>query len=218
VHGAGAHRYAQFLQGTLDMVMHWHASADNYERECAKFPGFVTRFRVSKMESNDYVDYENYRHVVHKWHFKITKALVTCLESGDYIQIRNAILVLQGILSCFPAIVNLANVIDKRIEKVKRDEKNNRNDLYVLANSYSGRLRAKKSKLLQEKDFHQVRKPEKKPPPPPQQTADATPQPPVANGVDAAKNKVGHAPGQRSTATSAVCCQSIRNNNRQCIY
>lgn len=46
------------------------------------------------------------------------QALVTCLESEDYIQIRNAILVLQGILSCFPAIVNLANVIDKRIEKV----------------------------------------------------------------------------------------------------
>ena len=48
----------------------------------------------------------------------IPQALVTCLESKDYIQIRNAILVLQGIHSCFPAIVNLANVIDKRIEKV----------------------------------------------------------------------------------------------------
>ena len=48
----------------------------------------------------------------------MSQALVTCLESTDYIQIRNAILVLQGILSCFPAIVNLANVIDKRIEKV----------------------------------------------------------------------------------------------------
>ncbi|KAA0187509.1 hypothetical protein HAZT_HAZT001113 [Hyalella azteca] len=172
-----AHRYGQFLHGTLQMVMHWHSSSDNYERECAKFPGFVTRFRVSKMESNDYVDYENYRHVVHKWHFKITKALVTCLESGDYIQIRNAILVLQSILTCFPAIVNLANVIDKRIEKVKKDEKNNRNDLYVLANSYSGRLRAKKSKLLQEKDFHQVRKPDEKRPP--QQGGE-----PATNGVD----------------------------------
>jgi len=151
-------RYAQFLQGTLEMVMHWHASADNYEKECAKFPGFVTRFRVSKMESNDYVDYENYRHVVHKWHFKMTKALVTCLESKDYIQIRNAILVLQGIHASFPAIVNLANVVDKRIEKVKKEERNVRNDLYVLANSYSGRLRGKKSALLQEKDFHQVRR------------------------------------------------------------
>lgn len=81
-----AHRYAQFLQGTLDMVMHWHASSDNYEKECAKFPGFVTRFRVSKMESNDYVDYENYRHVVHKWHFKITKvcSLLHRIESSIF--------------------------------------------------------------------------------------------------------------------------------------
>ena len=66
-----------------------------------------------------------------------------------------------------------------RVIQVKRDEKNNRNDLHVLANSYSGRLRAKKCKLLQEKDFHQVRKPEEKKPPPP-----------VTNGVD--KNKVSH--------------------------
>lgn len=47
-----------------------------------------------------------------------SQALVTCLESGDYIQIRNAILILQGILPRFPAIMNLAPVIDKRIEKV----------------------------------------------------------------------------------------------------
>ena len=53
-----------------------------------------------------------------KCFLRLLQALVTCLESGDYIQIRNAILVLQGVLSCFPAIVNLANVIDKRIEKV----------------------------------------------------------------------------------------------------
>ena len=60
--------------------------------------------------------------------------------------------------------------------QVKKDEKNNRNDLYVLANSYSGRLRAKKPKLLSEKDFHVVRKPEEKK------------NPPVANGVE---SKVG---------------------------
>lgn len=46
------------------------------------------------------------------------QALVMCLESGDYIQIRNAILILQGIIQRFPAITNLAAVIEKRIEKV----------------------------------------------------------------------------------------------------
>ncbi|XP_068227072.1 THO complex subunit 2 isoform X2 [Palaemon carinicauda] len=153
-----ANRYARFLLGTLETVMHWHASQSNYEKECANYPGFVTKYRVSRQEANDYVDYENYRHVVHKWHYKITKALVTCLESGDYIQIRNAILILQGILSRFPAITNLAAVIEKRIERVKNQEKSRRNDLYVLANSYSGRLKAAKSTLMPETDFHIVPK------------------------------------------------------------
>ncbi|XP_042869618.1 THO complex subunit 2-like [Penaeus japonicus] len=153
-----AHRYGRFLLGTLDTVMHWHASQQNYEKECANYPGFVTKYRVSRQEANDYVDYENYRHVVHKWHYKITKALVTCLESGDYIQIRNAILILQGILQRFPVISNLAAVIEKRIEKVKNEERNRRNDLYVLANSYSGRLKAAKPNLMPETDFHIVPK------------------------------------------------------------
>ncbi|KAK3866040.1 hypothetical protein Pcinc_028398 [Petrolisthes cinctipes] len=157
-----ANRYARFLLGTLDTVMEWHASPDNYERECASFPGFVTKYRVSRQEANDYVDYENYRHVVHKWHYKITKALVTCLESGDYIQIRNAILILQGVIQRFPAITNLAAVIEKRIEKVKSNERHRRNDLYVLANSYSGRLKAIKPSLMPETDFHIV---PKRPPP-----------------------------------------------------
>ncbi|XP_071535376.1 THO complex subunit 2 isoform X1 [Panulirus ornatus] len=153
-----AHRYARFLLGTLETVMHWHASQANYEKECANYPGFVTKYRVSRQEANDYVDYENYRHVVHKWHYKITKALVTCLESGDYIQIRNAILILQGILQHFPAITNLAAVIEKRIEKVKMEERNRRNDLYVLANSYSGRLKSAKTHLMPETEFHIVPK------------------------------------------------------------
>ncbi|KAG7167870.1 THO complex subunit 2-like [Homarus americanus] len=153
-----AHRYARFLLGTLETVMHWHASHTNYEKECANYPGFVTKYRVSRQEANDYVDYENYRHVVHKWHYKITKALVTCLESGDYIQIRNAILILQGIIQRFPAITNLAAVIEKRIEKVKVEERNRRNDLYVLANSYSGRLKAIKPNLMPETEFHIVPK------------------------------------------------------------
>ena len=45
---------------------------------------------------------------------------------------------------------------------MKQEEKNGRNDLYVLANSYSGRLKSKKPTLLQENDFHIVRRSEPK--------------------------------------------------------
>ncbi|XP_076041102.1 THO complex subunit 2-like protein isoform X4 [Oratosquilla oratoria] len=160
-----AQRYGRFLLGTLETVMHWHSSRENYEKECANYPGFVTKYRVSKQEANDYVDYENYRHVVHKWHYKVTKALVMCLESGDYIQIRNTILILQAVSPKFPAITNLAGVIEKRIEKVKQEERSNRNDLYVLANSYSGRLKAMKSVLILESEFHIVTKKKVEPKP-----------------------------------------------------
>ena len=83
----------------------------------------MTKFRVTSntekaASGDDHVDYENYRHVCHKWHYKIAKALVVCLESKDYVQIRNALTVLFKILPFFPVIINLTNVIEKRIEKV----------------------------------------------------------------------------------------------------
>ena len=110
-----------------------------FERECSGYPGFITKFRVTEKNSSsnetDTVDFENYRfvkwlnltemkvtvvfrHVCHKWHYKIAKALVVCLESKDFVQIRNSLIVLTKIIQHFPAIQNLATVIEKRIEKV----------------------------------------------------------------------------------------------------
>ena len=74
--------------------------------------------KLDKAGDDDHVDYENYRHVCHKWHYKIAKALVVCLESQDYVQIRNALTILSKILPFFPVMIPLANVIEKRIEKV----------------------------------------------------------------------------------------------------
>merc|ERR1711881_680593 len=109
----------------LDIVMRWHKSREIFENECVGFPGFVTKFRVATNDapedaknSKDHVDYENYRHVVHKWHFKIAKALVVCLESKNFVPIRNSLIVLTKIIQHFPAIQNLATVIEKRVEKV----------------------------------------------------------------------------------------------------
>jgi len=98
-----------------------------------------------------------YRHVCHKWHYKIAKALVVCLESKDYVQIRNALTVLFKILPYFPVIQNLANVIEKRIGKVCEQEKEQRKDLYVIATSYKGQLKARKANFMKESDFHQVK-------------------------------------------------------------
>lgn len=133
-----ASRYGRFLCGVLQNTMKWHSSKETYDKECANTPGFVTKFRVSNefSEPNDNVHFENYRHVCHKWHYKITKSLLHLLESGEYVQIRNGLIVLIKLLPTFPIIGKLAQFIEKRINKVREEEKNNRQDLYTLATSY----------------------------------------------------------------------------------
>lgn len=54
----------------------------------------------------------------HKWHYKITKAMVVCLDSGDYVQIRNALIVLIRVLPHFPVLEKLAQIIERKVEKV----------------------------------------------------------------------------------------------------
>ena len=103
------------------------------------------------------MDFENYRHVCHKWHYKIAKALVVCLESKNFVPIRNSLIVLTKIIQFFPAIQNLATVIEKRVEKVCEEEKEKRQDLYIKARSYQGQLISRKQKMMKEGDFHVVK-------------------------------------------------------------
>ncbi|KDR14733.1 THO complex subunit 2 [Zootermopsis nevadensis] len=153
-----ANRYGRFLCAMLETVMRWHSEKATFEKECSNYPGFVTKFRVSNQfsEANDHVGYENYRHVCHKWHYKITKAMVVCLDSKDYVQIRNSLIILIKILPHFPVLAKLSQIIERKIEKVREEEKNQRQDLFILATSYSGQLKAKSASMIRETDFHQV--------------------------------------------------------------
>ncbi|GIY31130.1 THO complex subunit 2 [Caerostris extrusa] len=150
-------RYGLFLSSMLETVMRWHSDKAIFDKECADFPGFMTKFKVADKNGDssvDHVDYENYRHVCHKWHFKITRSIVKCLESGEFVPIRNGLLLLRKIAPQFPKIVGLAGALERRIEKLKAEEKERRQDLYVLATGYAGILRNKKSYLVPEEEFH----------------------------------------------------------------
>uniref|UniRef100_A0A182J8B0 THO complex subunit 2 n=1 Tax=Anopheles atroparvus TaxID=41427 RepID=A0A182J8B0_ANOAO len=153
-----ATRYGRFLCAMLETVMRWHSEEATFNKECANYPGFVTKFRVSNQysEAIDHVNYENYRHVCHKWHYKITKAMVFCLDSKDYMQIRNSLIILMRILPHFPVLAKLSQIIEKKVEKVREEEKNQRQDLFVLASSYIGQLKARAAQMMLESDFHQV--------------------------------------------------------------
>lgn len=83
--------------------------------------------------------------------------MVFCLDSKDYMQIRNSLIILMKILPHFPVLTKLSQIIEKKVEKVKDEEKNQRQDLYILAASYIGQLKAKASQMIRESDFHQVK-------------------------------------------------------------
>ncbi|XP_051169390.1 THO complex subunit 2 isoform X1 [Leptopilina boulardi] len=153
-----ANRYGRFLCAMLDTVMRWHSEKAIFDKECSNYPGFVTKFRVSNQfsEANDMVGFENYRHVCHKWHYKITKAIVVCLDSKDYVQIRNSLIILIKILPHFPVLSKLSQILERKVEKVREEERGQRQDLHVLATSYSGQLKAKTPSMIRESDFHHV--------------------------------------------------------------
>ncbi|CAH8568858.1 unnamed protein product [Heterobilharzia americana] len=154
-----AHRYGRFLCAVLELVMRWHASEEVFNQECGQYPGFVTVFRKTYqgLDANtkpDQLQYENYRHVVHKWHYRITKAIVACLESGNYVQIRNALIVLTRILPQYPKITQFGSAVERRVNKLKEEEKDRRPDLKALAFSYAGLMRPHRAKWVSEEEFH----------------------------------------------------------------
>jgi THO complex subunit 2 len=161
-----ARRYGHFLLGLLETVMHWHSDSNIFDVECAHFPGFLTVFRNALASSSnnnntstpvnkqEQLDYENFRHVCHKWHYKLTKSFIVCLESSEYLQMRNSLIILTKILPHYPRLIGFYSALDKRVEKIVKDEKDKRHDLFTIASVYLGQLRSRKSFMVDEAKFH----------------------------------------------------------------
>lgn len=84
------------------------------------------------------------------------QAIVLCLDSKDYVQIRNSLIILIKILPHFPVLAKLSQILERKVEKVREEERGQRQDLHVLATSYSGQLKAKTPSMIRESDFHHV--------------------------------------------------------------
>nr|KAI8727622.1 THO complex subunit 2 [Biomphalaria glabrata] len=142
--------------------MRWHSSPAIYEKECFNFPGFLTVFRKGTDMNNkmNRLDYVNYRHVCHKWHFRLTKSVITCLESKNYSQMRNSLIVLTKILPNFPSMTQIGMAIERRVDKLSKEEKDKRPDIYALVILYAGQLMSKKPTWVQETEFH-IKEPKK---------------------------------------------------------
>ena len=57
-------------------------------------------------------------------------------------------------LPYFPKVTHLAQAIEKRVEKMRNDEKDARPDLASLAMAYVVKMKSQKSKLIAEEEFH----------------------------------------------------------------
>ena len=82
--------------------------------------------------------------------------MVSLLQSKDYMQVRNAFIVLMRILPIFPILSKFSQNLEKCVNKVIEEEKNQRQDLFILATSYIGQLKNRAIDMMKEADFHQM--------------------------------------------------------------
>lgn len=142
-----AGRLGRFFHDTLKMAYYWKSDESVYERECVNKPGFAVYFRYPNSQR---VSYSQFVRVHWKWSSRITKVLNQCMESKEYMEIRNALIVLTKISSVFPVIRKSGVNLEKRVAKLKGDE---REDLKVLATGVAAALAARKSSWLSEEEF-----------------------------------------------------------------
>ncbi|KAG8078866.1 hypothetical protein GUJ93_ZPchr0007g6205 [Zizania palustris] len=142
-----AGRLGRFLHETLKMAYYWKSDESVYERECGTKPGFAVYFRYPNSKR---VSYSQFVRVHWKWSSRMTKVLNQCMESKEYMEIRNALIVLTKISSIFPVIRKSGVNLEKRVAKLRGDE---REDLKVLATGVAAALAARKSSWLSEEEF-----------------------------------------------------------------
>lgn len=146
-----ATHYGRFLCNILKTTSLWHSSAQVYNEQCEQYPGSIIN-----IDNSEYINYETYRDICYKWHYRLTRSFSVALESNNYIQIRNALIVMISIIDYYPAIKHFGKGIGIKIEEVRTNEKENRQDLYALATAYAGRLDEIRSRMIPESNFHTV--------------------------------------------------------------
>ncbi|KAL3502101.1 hypothetical protein ACH5RR_036550 [Cinchona calisaya] len=142
-----AGRLGRFLFETLKTAYFWKSDESIYERECGNMPGFAVYYRYPNSQR---VTYSQFIKVHWKWSQRITRLLIQCLESTEYMEIRNALIMLTKISSVFPVTRKSGINLEKRVSKIKSDE---REDLKVLATSVAAALAARKPSWVTDEEF-----------------------------------------------------------------
>ncbi|KAK7320119.1 hypothetical protein RJT34_04853 [Clitoria ternatea] len=142
-----AGRLGRFLYETLKIAYYWKSDESIYERECGNMPGFAVYYRYPNSQR---VTYGQFIKVHWKWSQRITRLLIQCLESSEYMEIRNSLIMLTKISSVFPVTRKSGINLEKRVAKIKSDE---REDLKVLATGVAAALAARKPSWVTDEEF-----------------------------------------------------------------
>lgn len=79
-----------------------------------------------------------------------------CSMSQPVLLIHLLLLPILKVLPHYPMIIGVGQALERRVDRVHKEEKEKRPDLYALAMGYSGLLKSRKSQWLAEQDFHYV--------------------------------------------------------------
>lgn len=116
-----------------------------YEKEGrgVDLPGFQKKWSPrnasGKINEEDLLDYEDFRHALYKWHTKLYMGLSNALESGEYMRIKNSIMILREISTCYPTMIIIGSRLFDTVKDIATKEE--RDDLKLLANAYLGVLK-----------------------------------------------------------------------------
>ncbi|KAF9903789.1 THO complex subunit 2 [Linnemannia zychae] len=131
-----AKTYGRFMNQVLSHLAQMHANKDTFEKAVAShLPGFRKEWR----ETPKLLEYEDFRHLMYKWHTRLFRVFVGMLDSKEYMRIKNTIMILREIASCYPVLSIIGTKLNTAVQNLAAKEK--RDDLKLMANAYLGVLK-----------------------------------------------------------------------------
>lgn len=154
-----AENYGRFLRELLGELARWYGDKSTYEKEAigSSTPGFLKKWNINPSEAI-HLQYDEFRSVMFKWHKFMTTGFRTCLESRDYMHVRNALAVLEKIISYYPQVDFHGSILEEKVNLIA-SKSETRGDLQIRALGYLALLQKSSKSLVTAAKFGAQNKP-----------------------------------------------------------
>jgi THO complex subunit 2 len=158
-----AENYGRFLREILGELARWYGDRSIYEKEAIgpSTPGFLKKWNINPSEAI-YLQYEEFKSVMLKWHKYMTTGFRSCLESRDYMHVRNALAVLEKIITHYPQVDLHGSILEEKVDLIA-GKSETRGDLQIRAQGYLALLRKSSKTLVTAAKFSTQNKPASSP-------------------------------------------------------